>query len=100
MSFVFHLTTLSEHGSYDAAADCIFRFRANFVLFGKQAVAASSSNLPSLLSFLQRRRFDAPKVACTTFLLYPFNLLYFTLLGSELLENLVIAVMLQSVRAS
>uniref|UniRef100_A0A7I4FSE8 Regulator of MON1-CCZ1 complex N-terminal domain-containing protein n=1 Tax=Physcomitrium patens TaxID=3218 RepID=A0A7I4FSE8_PHYPA len=26
-----------------------------------EAVAASSSNLPSLLSFLQRRRFDAPK---------------------------------------
>lgn len=27
-----------------------------------QAVAASSSNLPSLLSFLQRRRFEAAKV--------------------------------------
>lgn len=34
-----------------------------------EAVAASSSNLPSLLSFLQRRRFDAPKVQFTKFLL-------------------------------
>ena len=34
----------------------------NNVLCVKQAVAASSSNLPSLLSFLQRRRFEALKV--------------------------------------